>query len=756
MSQSKLFSTDPAPWELDDGDSMPVAKVIFAEGPTDAFDYSIPEHLFGRVYAGSRVRVPLGRSNRSVTAYCISVGPRGSDSRRLKPVASLIDPLPLLSPIMLDLTRWMSDYYICPWAKVIEAVVPAGVRHKAGTRETTFLEPSETAQAELDTLPAKQKAALKQLIQAGKPLTPPELADIAGCTLSPINALKKKGLVTTSVERVQNHNFVQRSLPAEPPHEFTDSQLNAWQEITAAIRGNQSDTFLLHGVTGSGKTEVYIRCIDEVVRFGRQAIVLVPEISLTPQTLERFRQRFEGVAMLHSHLSPSERHWHWQRIARGEVQVVVGARSAVFAPVPRLGLIVIDEEHDSCFKQDSQPRYHARDIAMQRAIREEVPLVLGSATPSLESFHSARQQQSRLLDLPERVASRPLPHVGIVDLRADFASQKSRGAISRALHQAIEQTLDDDGQVILLLNRRGYSTHIQCPGCGHVVKCPDCDIALTHHRDSHHAICHYCEYETPAPSRCGECGGYGIRYSGIGTQKLEQEVRSRFPSARVIRMDSDTMNRPGSHEAALTKFRSGELDILLGTQMIAKGLDFPNVTLVGVINADTALHLPDFRGGERTFQLVTQVAGRTGRGERGGRVLVQTFSPDHPAILAASRHDYEAFANTEIPARMDFGYPPFSHLSRLIVRGPIEDVTEAFADHLASRLTSQLTSEDVIRILGPAPCPVTRLRGKYRFHMLMLGQDVGRIQAIIRGAAERLQPPDEVQWVADVDAMDML
>ena len=424
------------------------------------------------------------------------------------------------------------------------------------------------------------------------------------------------------------------------PFELNDDQRAALAAIQDPLRAPRHETILIHGVTGSGKTEVYIQAIQEVVSYGRQAIMLVPEISLTPQTEERFRARFDRVAVLHSHLSDAERHWHWERIARGEVQVVVGARSAVFAPVPHLGLIVLDEEHESSFKQDSAPRYHAREVALWRAREERIPLVLASATPSLESWYRAKQGEYRLVEMPRRVFNRPLPAVATIDLRDEFRSYRSRGAVSRQMHQAIEAALRDGGQVILLLNRRGYSTHIQCPMCGNVVRCPNCDLPLTHHRAGEMAICHYCDFQQPSPQECPECGATAIHFRGLGTQRLEAEIRARFPQAAVLRMDTDAMQSPGSHDRALSAFRDGKVQILLGTQMIAKGLDFPNVTLVGVINADTALHLPDFRAAERTFQLVTQVAGRTGRGEKGGRVLVQTFSPDHPAIRAAVKHDF--------------------------------------------------------------------------------------------------------------------
>jgi primosomal protein N' (replication factor Y) len=432
-------------------------------------------------------------------------------------------------------------------------------------------------------------------------------------------------------------------------------------------------------------------------------------------------------------------------------------RSAIFAPTPRLGLIVVDEEHENTFKQDITPRYHARDVAIARAEMEQVPLVLGSATPSLESWQRAQEGRMELVEMPRRVLDRPMPVVGTIDLRDEIHSRYSRGAISRPLHNAIRVALTQGGQVILLLNRRGFATHIQCPACGGAMRCPECDIALTHHRQRDIALCHYCDYQVPAPTECPQCHFAGIRYSGLGTQRLEAEVLARFPGVPCLRMDTDSMQTRGSHEQALNAFRTGKVRILLGTQMIAKGLDFPNVTLVGVINADTALHLPDFRAAERTFQLVTQVAGRTGRGEKGGRVLVQTFSPEHPAIQAAVHHDYAAFAREELPMRKMMRYPPFTTLVRLVVRGPQELTAAAFAKTLAERLVATLEAAGVdARVLGPAPAPFARLRGLYRFQIQVQGPEGEQIRRAVRETTQAADPPEEVQWIADVDAVEML
>jgi primosomal protein N' (replication factor Y) (superfamily II helicase) len=757
--QQDLFQPDPAPWEVDDADERLIATVVLSEPPHGPFDYAVPPSLCSAVAAGKRVRVPLGRGNRDVTAWCVQVEYGRVVARQLKEVQSVLDDEPLLSPSMLRLTEWISEHYLCPRGVVLEAVVPAGVRTAAGTRATAFLSVPTRVSARITQLklPAKQLQALKILAASPEPLTAQQLAAAARCTLAPIHQLRDKGLIEIQMRRVQTTEVAERTEDPDSRRPLNRDQQQALDAIREVLNGGRHETLLLYGVTGSGKTEVYIRAIEELIQFGRQAIVLVPEISLTPQTRQRFRSRFERVAVLHSHLSDSERHWHWQRIARGEIQVVVGARSAVFAPTPQLGMIVLDEEHDASFKQDQVPRYHAREVALQRARAEGVPLVLGSATPSLESWYRAQQGEFRLLKLPVRVLDRPLPDVMTVDLRLEHQQRRSRGAISRQLQQAVDEALRDGGQVILLLNRRGYSTSIQCPSCGHVIRCRDCDIALTHHRADNLAVCHYCDYRIATPAICPECRFAGIRFAGQGTQRLEQELKERFPGVVALRMDSDTMQRPGSHEQALAAFRAGDVRILFGTQMIAKGLDFPNVTLVGVINADTALHFPDFRAAERTFQLVTQVAGRTGRGDRGGRVLVQTFSPEHPAIQAAIRHDYDTFAAQELPVRQQFQYPPAATMVRIIVRGPVETEAEEFADALTARLHAAKNATDAeVRILGPAPAPIAKLQGKFRFHSLLQSQNLPALHAIVRTATADLKPPGEVQWIVDVDPLNLL
>ncbi|KAA5544703.1 primosomal protein N' [Roseiconus nitratireducens] len=763
-TQKQLFDTDPPPWEIAAEEDVAVAKVVLSDAPYGPYDYRIPDPMRGLLRPGMRVHVPLARRKRPTLGWCIETSIGNSSGRALSEIAEVLDDEPLCDPPLVRLVMWMSHYYQSPAGQVFDALIPSSVRANAGTRERTYLTPAPATEDEsvVDRLPPKQQKALRLLIASGRPMTAAQLMVHAECTAAPISALRKKGLVQEESRREMTAGMPTRwqsgdgeTAQSHPP---TADQAEALRRIMAALDSQQAKTLLLHGVTGSGKTEVYIRAIEHVVRFGRAAIVLVPEISLTPQTRGRFERRFDSVAVLHSQMTPAERHYQWQRIRRGEVQVVVGPRSAVFAPLPRLGLIILDEEHDGSFKQDTQPRYHARKVAFARAQSLQIPLVLGSATPSLESWYATRSGLAELISMPHRVGQRPMPHVQLVDLR--LKEERTRGgAISRQLHLAVNETLREKGQVILLLNRRGFATTIQCPSCGHVVACPDCEMPLTHHRDGGKAVCHYCDYTIATPPWCPECRFDGIRYGGLGTQKLEIEVKARFPNARVARMDSDTMRRPGSHQKVLSAFRSGEVDLLLGTQMIAKGLDFPNVLLVGVINADSALHFPDFRAGERTFQLVTQVAGRTGRGDRGGRVIVQTFSPEHMAIQAASRHDYEQFAEAELANRQKFNYPPLGSVARIILRGTAENVTEAIAESMLSRLEAareRLGAE--VRILGPAPPPIPKLRGKYRFHLLLQSLDPIQLGATIRKATETFKIPDkdDVQYVVDIDPMDML
>jgi primosomal protein N' (replication factor Y) (superfamily II helicase) len=758
--QGELFPDELAPWEMDAQSSTLVSHVVFPDAPFGPYSYRVPDALVAALQPGMRVVVPLGKSDREVTGYAVQVETVQRNANAFKSILQVCDAAPLCSPSLLELVRWMSQYYLVPAGQIIEAVIPAGVRAGAGTRNQTLLRPSESARDDkrIAALPVKQRQALQQLILADEPLSPDQLRSLAQCSDGIIKKLKDSGYIESFTERVMSYEGTgdsKAALDTIPPALTTDQRL-ALQTIYRAIDSGQHSTILLHGVTGSGKTEVYMQAIERTIRFGKQSIVLVPEISLTPQTRSRFQNRFRSVAVLHSNMSGPERNFQWRRIASGEVQVVVGPRSAIFAPVPQLGLVILDEEHETTFKQETIPRYHARDVALHRTFLEKVPLVLGSATPSLETYHRAKNGVYQLASLPRRILNRPMPEVRTIDLRVNRISAE-HSSLSRPLVQAMQRVLEEQGQIILLLNRRGFSTSMQCPACGYVVVCPDCELAMTFHRDGNKAMCHYCDHTIAAPTHCPKCGFDGIRFSGLGTQKLEMEVQSKFPDAQLARMDSDTMRKPGSHETTLADFRAGRTQILLGTQMIAKGLDFPNVLLVGVINADTALHFPDFRASEKTFQLVTQVAGRTGRGDKAGEVLVQTFTPEHPAIIAACQHDFLGFAAMELEQRKPLGYPPFGYLARIIFRGEVQLIVEQLAEAVVMKARDEAKRfGDKVRILGPALPPIPKLRGNYRYHCMLVSSDPAALHAVLVKVQSTTKLPEDTLYLIDIDPIDML
>ncbi|MBI4617324.1 MAG: primosomal protein N', partial [Planctomycetes bacterium] len=505
----------------------------------------------------------------------------------------------------------------------------------------------------------------------------------------------------------------------------------------------------------SGKTEVYLRAIEPVVRRGQQAIVLVPEIALTPQTVRRFRARFERVAVLHSGLTESSRRNQWQRIARREADVVVGPRSAVFAPVSDLGLVVLDEEHEPSFKQNSTPRYHARDVAIMRAHFAGAAVVLGSATPSLESFANAKRGKFHMERLPSRVRERPLPPVEVVDMGQEFGNGNGTPLFSRTLVLHLGNALAAGEQAILFLNRRGHSSFLSCLRCGHVVGCPRCEVTLTWHAAFRRALCHYCGHEEPVGAACPACREGRLAYRGAGTERVESVVGKLFPDARLARMDSDTMGSRGAYEKVLGDFEARRIDILVGTQMIGKGLDFPGVTVVGVLSADTVLHFPDFRSAERTFQLVTQVAGRAGRGNRPGRVVVQTFSASHYAIECAARHDYASFCERDLAYRRELGYPPFGRLARVLCLGPDEAKVRERAREAALRLSGAHAKRSVA-VLGPAPCPIARIDGKFRWHTLVKAPRPTDLAAALSALGDLSSSAGPVQVVVDVDPVEMV
>jgi len=741
------------------------AEIVFDRPLDQAFSYAVPPELIASIGIGKRVEAPFGRGDSGTIGYCVRLS-HDEPTRTVKKVKRVLDDEALLTDPILRLTRWMADYYLCGWGQVLQAVLPAGVRDQAGTRETIFIEAvpeAELPESQRD-LTKKQEDVLAKLRREGIPLEQRHLAKLASCSTGVIAALLDKGYARRFVERRESHdlNLSEQTVPHVPIALNADQQ-RIFEPIDAVVRSGGFKAFLLHGVTGSGKTEVYLRAIEETIRQGKEAIVLVPEISLTPQTIERFRGRCGNVAVLHSHLTDGERGAHWRRVAAGQVNVVVGARSAIFAPVRKLGLIVIDEEHEGTFKQESTPRYHARDVAVMRAKLEEIPIVMGSATPSLESWNNSKKGNYTLLSLPGRVLDRPMPLVRLIDLRYEPKTGGAYQAISPTLEKAMKKAMDKGGQIMLLLNRRGFSTYVHCPGCGEVANCTRCDLSLTFHRQRNTLLCHYCGFEQPPIQNCPKCGLPAIRYQGLGTEKLQAELVDKFPSKVVSRMDSDTMQKPGSHEQALDAFRSGAVNILLGTQMIAKGLDFPNVTLVGVINADVGLHLPDFRATERTFQLLAQVAGRTGRGDRGGQVLIQTMTPEHPCISLATKHDFLRFAEMELAQRREHDYPPFQRLARVILRGLKEDAVSGYANELAAAFTQANGRPERnppkapgVRILGPAEAPIFRLNNYFRYHFQLQSASPGLLHQVLREVLSLARPPHGVEFQVDVDPYNMM
>ncbi|MFY4773834.1 primosomal protein N' [Metabacillus sp. RGM 3146] len=584
----------------------------------------------------------------------------------------------------------------------------------------------------------KQKAVLECFLEnTEKRYTSKELVLLTGSSDAVIRTLVNKGLLKETYIEIYRDPYADREFRKTSPLELTDEQTAAIGPILNSVEENRHEVFLMYGVTGSGKTEVYLQSIEQVLNKGKEAIVLVPEISLTPQMVNRFKGRFGSlVAVLHSGLSIGEKYDEWRKIQRKEVKLVVGARSAVFAPFENLGMIIIDEEHETSYKQEENPRYHARDAAIYRAEKHQCPVVLGSATPSLESFARAQKGVYTLLPLAERVNKRALPNVELVDMREELRSG-NRSMFSVSLLEKLKNRLEKGHQTVLFLNKRGYSSFVMCRDCGYVIQCPHCDISLTYHRKGQAMKCHYCGYDQLAPNSCPECKSEHIRFFGTGTQRVEEELTNVLPEARVLRMDVDTTSRKGAHEKLLTSFGNGEADILLGTQMIAKGLDFPNVTLVGVLAADTMLHLPDFRAAEKTFQLLTQVSGRAGRHELSGEVVIQTYTPGHYSIELTKQHDYQAFYQTEMMNRKLHSYPPFYYLAVINVSHPELTKTVSVTEKIVHYLNGSLGKDTMI--LGPVSSPIPRINNRYRYQCMIKYKREKNLYSTLKQIIDRFQ-----------------
>jgi len=734
----------------DTGRAQRFVGVALAVPVDTVFTYRVPASLEARARPGHRVVVPFRRGRR--TGIIVETQETPGVERVLE-VHDVPDAEPLLTPDLLELGRFIGRYYGASLGEALAAMLPRGVRHRGAGRlrlRARLVEGVEVPEGE--TVPtAPQARVLRALAEhAEKGLLLADLCRIAHVSTSPVRTLARHGLLRLEREREDAlAAAATEPVPRQGPHDLTPEQAVALARVDAALADGAFARFLLLGVTGSGKTEVYLRAIDTCVKAGRQAIVLVPEIALTPQTVRRFRARFDRVAVLHSAMTEAARARAWRRIRDGGADVVIGPRSAVFAPVPRLGLLVVDEEHESTFKQQTTPRYHARDVGLVRAQAAGAVVVLGSATPALESWRHAQEERYELLRLPERVGGRPMPAVQVVDVARGEERGRAGRHLGRTLEVRIREALAEKGQVILLQNRRGFATSVACPRCGWVLECPSCDLSLTYHRSHTIALCHLCGHEAACPPACPDCALPALRMRGVGTQTVEQELALTFPEARVARMDSDTMATREAYEEVLGRFGRREIDVLVGTQMIAKGLHFPHVTLVGIVSADTALVLPDFRSAERTFALVAQVAGRAGRGEAPGRVVVQTTMPDHPAIRCAAEHDYEGFAEAELVDRKRHGYPPFARLLRVVARGKDEAAVEARIQETARRLGEAMPPG--VTLLGPAAPTVARIQGRWRRHVLLKcpsSREVAHLLAVLRGAP---RPSKDVEEVWDVD-----
>ncbi|MEP6764350.1 MAG: primosomal protein N' [Gemmatimonadaceae bacterium] len=740
-----------------------------------SFTYSVPAGIAMPIPRGARVLVSF--RNRKEIGICLGVveAPEGVS---LKPIDAVVDDTPSLPEPLLKTAEWIARWYAAPIGLTLRAMLPTAL--------TVVKAPTATVRArkvvrignELGSLLQREKTFARspqqrvvyELLEAQGGSAPADsLIAQASCTPGVIAAMVKRGLVTVHMESHARDPFAERAVVSPPPTP-TPAQNAAVQQI---VNGAPGQTFLLHGVTGSGKTLVYIEVLREIVlRQRRSAIVLVPEIALTPQTVDRFRGAFgDDVAVLHSALSEGERADAWQALRRGDRRIAVGARSALFAPLTDVGVIIVDEEHEASYKQGETPRYHAREAAIIRAKHEGAVVVLGSATPSLESWERSKNRQAIRISLPERTGGGTLPEVSIVDLRTIMREElnkrapnapydSSLGILSPQLAAAIELRLTRGEQTLLLLNRRGYASFMQCQMCGFVGSCPHCSISLTYHRVPEGLVCHYCQHREDVFKRCPQCNSETIRQRGMGTQQVERLVSERFASARIARMDVDTTSGKWAHASILDRVASGDVDILLGTQMIAKGLDFPNVTLVGVIDADTGLNLPDFRASERTFQLLSQVAGRAGRGPKGGEVFVQTRMPTHHAIRHAAAHDYLSFVHQELNERRSPAYPPFISLSNVIVSGTEESAT-ATAAIAAAEWTQRLLNRAAIReieLVGPAPCPIDKIKDRWRWHFLLKSTKQSSLTRVSRYIAERYQLPriSNLRLIVDRDPAALL
>jgi primosomal protein N' (replication factor Y) (superfamily II helicase) len=779
--------------------------MIVGVHPLAGFDkllhYRVPENLRATIALGSLVRVPVLNALKLGIVGDIGA-PQNFPLDKLKLVSQVLHPFPALPRDLLELARWMARYYACGLDSIIETMIPVAVRRGAGLKQEKLLSLARKLDvAELVALEKKAPAQAKLyrfLEQQFRPQRKGLVLARLGQTVAVSNALLKRGVIREELRRIERvayaDDHAEGELVAAMPHALNPEQQAAVDAVAAKIAADAFSVSLLHGITGSGKTEVYLRAIDLALKAGGSVVFLVPEVALTPQTVARLRSRLEAIAegagashpaatnperdhpasgvntnstapaisapagghrcvVWHSHLSEGERLDGWLALATGEARVVVGARSAVFAPMQNLKLVIVDEEHEPAYKQDETPRYHGRDVAVMRAKLAGAVCLLGSATPSLESFTNVEAGKYGLLQLTQRVDARRLPHIDIVDMRIEAMKQRTLPALSGRLVTAMRDRLERREQTILFINRRGYSSSMLCTKCGHVEECTHCSITMTYHRADEMLRCHLCGDQRDAPNRCPKCGAPEIRWRGLGTQRVEEAVRRVVPRARLERMDTDTMAKKNRFREVLASFRAGRIDILIGTQMIGKGLDFPNVTLVGLIDADISMHIPDFRANERTFQLLVQVAGRAGRGDRAGQVIVQTFTPQAEAIQFSRHADFAGFAASELKMRREFNYPPYRHLIHHLFRGPNPEKLKFFAEQWAKLVEKTLGGR--VELRGPAASPIEKIKDEYRWQVWYFTNSVTKVVPELSRLREDFAWPDDITQVLDVDPVNL-
>lgn len=706
-----------------------IAEVIInstAKKLNRTFDYNIPKKLEDLIFVGTKVLVPFGRKKEPEEGYVIKLKEKSEFE-----VKDIIDLGEKIEEEKIGLAKWMSKKYFCNISDCIKLMQTPGTRTKQNKIQdksinTIYLK-KEIEQIEYEiesgSIKSSKQQKILKFVKDNEGATIPEIEMFTDCSRATINTLIKNGYLEKIEKKIERNPLSSKDIPRSEKYKLTPEQEQAYLEIQKSIEKKKYKQFLIYGITGSGKTEIYLQLIEKVIKENKSAIMLVPEISLTPQMIERFISRFgkEQIAVLHSKLSIGERHDEWKRIEENRAKIIIGARSAIFAPAQNLGIILIDEEHDSSYKSESNPRYQAKEVAQKIAEQKQIPLVLGSATPDITTYYNSisKNPKIKLLKLTKRANEANLPKVEIIDLKQELING-NHSMLSMELYNSIEKNLRDKHQTILFLNRRGYSTFIMCRECGYTVKCENCNVSMTYHGYENKLKCHYCGAEKQVVTTCPECGSKKIRYFGTGTQKLEQEILKQFPNSTTIRMDIDTVSKKNSHEEILNKFKDENIDILIGTQMVVKGHHFPNVTLVGVIAADSSLNIDDYRANERTFQILTQVAGRAGREKLPGKVIIQTYNPDNFSIKAAQKQNYELFYETEISLRKQLKYPPFCDIILMRFEGKNETEIKTIALETYVKLQKYINTQDFL-ISKPMPAPIDKIQNRFRWRIIIKG-----------------------------------